>query len=581
MIRICALLKFRYTISWLIIFFYGLILFLPEPMKINAPGPIGLIASYFFNFGICCIVACVLAIVGEFFQRINSYLFFVWHCICAILISLYGISELFLISVFSLQWNAFTFQLLSETNSKETIGFFETYGHVWQFYASIIAFVVIFTIIIILFKKIGLSRISNSRKNIVLRCCFFVLLFGLAVFESPCFSLDANKNYNRSDKLIRRDGLWNLYQTVLMYNADKDLLNICIDSQKAIGLIESTKKSKNIVLVIGETYNRHHSSLYGYELETMPECKTFDRFVFSDVISPVNATTTVFKYLLSFSEVLGDKRWCDTPLFPAIFKEAGYNVVFYSNQYVSEGNLGFYDASAGFFNHPAIYSQLFNSRNHKRFGFDKDLVLDYQQSRDNLESESLNLIIFHLMGQHSPAVERYPYEFKVFSYLNYDRPDLSQEQRQYIADYDNATRYNDAVVAEIVRMYEEKDAIVLYVADHGEEIYDFRDKAGRFYDFDKTGADGLRNQLDVPFIVFPSSVYQLNHLETVTSIASAVDKPFMTDLLPHLLLGLAGIDCKWYDATKDLFSPYYDITRKRIVSGTDIDYDEVCGRWSL
>ena len=363
-----------------------------------------------------------------------------------------------------------------------------------------------------------------------------------------------------------------------MYYDDKDLLDVCIASQKNTEIVGCSVKSKNIVLIIGETYNRHHSSLYGYDLETMPECKNFGAIVFSDVISPANATTSVFRYLLSFAEVNGNERWCDTPLFPSIFRQAGYNVVFYSNQYVVEGELGFYDASAGFFNHPAIYGQLFNTRNHSRFGYDMGLVDDFKQNRTSLETDSLNLIIFHLIGQHSPAVERYPHEYSDFSVDDYNRPDLSKEQLQYIADYDNATRYNDSVIAEIVRMFENQDAIVIYFADHGEEVYDFRDKAGRFYDFDKTGADGLHNQIDVPFLVFASEKYRESHPEVMAAISDAVKKPFMTDLLPHLLLGLAGIDCKWYDAMKDLFNPCYDSSRHRFLSGTDIDYDEVCGR---
>lgn len=127
-------------------------------------------------------------------------------------------------------------------------------------------------------------------------------------------------------------------------------------------------------------------------------------------------------------------------------------------------------------------------------------------------------------------------------------------------------------------MFENQDAIVIYFADHGEEVYDFRDKAGRFYDFDKTGADGLHNQIDVPFLVFASEKYRESHPEVMAAISDAVKKPFMTDLLPHLLLGLAGIDCKWYNAKKDLFNPCYDSSRHRFLSGTDIDYDEVCGR---
>lgn len=569
----------KYKISWILVYLYALILFLPEIWKINAPGPVGYVVSCAFNFLLASAIGWILSFIGELLRLVSIKFFYIWHCLLVTFLSFYSISEMFLISVFGLQWNAFTFQLLNETTDIEIIGFFETYGSLWQFYTSVLGGMALICATFFIIKKFGLSLIIASPNSVILRSVMVVAYLVLAIYESPCFSADATTNFNKSDKLIRRDGIWNLYQSILMYNAEKDLLDVCVDSQNNVGLIQCSAKSRNIVLVIGETYNRHHSSLYGYEFETMPECKDLGAIIFSDVVSTANATTTAFQYFLSFSEVKGRYRWCDTPLFPAIFKQADYNTVFYSNQYVSEGGLDFYDASAGFFNHPAIYGKLFNKRNHRLFTYDMDLIDDYLQKRNNLESDSLNLIIFHLHGQHSPAVERYPEDFRFFTCRDYSHKTITEEQRQYIADYDNATRYNDAVVSRIVRMYKDQDAIVIYFADHGEEVYDFRNKAGRFFDFCDTGADGLHNQIDVPFMVFASEQYKTNHPEIIDAIVSAKDKPFMTDLLPHLLLGLSGIDCKWYDETKDLFNSQYDTLRPRIVSGTDIDYNEVCAKF--
>lgn len=574
--KILDLFVFPKQSSWVILVVWGILLFLPEPLKIHAPGPRGFIVSCVFNLMVDLSVSWIFCLVGVILCRIHRAIYFLWSILWTIIIVLYSFSELFLISFFNLQWNAFTLQLLNETNRKESLGFFETYGGSWQFVVFslsgiIVLAVCIWAIVYFREKKVGITAIST-----VFRYVLVSIFFLLIRVESRCFTANANVNYYRSDKLLKRSGLWNLYQSILIYSDGKEQLEICAKSQRNLQIIRHDNVSDNIILIIGETFNRHHSDLYGYPLPTNPCLRKKNPIVFTDVVTPYNATTLAFRELLSFEEVGGPYKWYETPLFPAFFKAAGYNVVFYSNQYVVEGGLDYYDSSAGFFNHPSIYKLLFNERNHQKHIFDMQIVDDYKQNRANIEAASKNLIIFHLEGQHSPAVERFPREFAKFSASDYTRPELTMDQRQYIADYDNATLYNDRVVSEIISMFEDKNAIIIYFADHGEEIYDFRDKAGRFSDFEQSGADGIRNQLDVPFLVFMTDQYRTSHPDILASIESAKNRPFMTDYLPHLMLWLGGIDSKWYDDSKNLFSDSYDCSRSRMVANESLDYNIIC-----
>ena len=52
------------------------------------------------------------------------------------------------------------------------------------------------------------------------------------------------------------------------------------------------------------------------------------------------------------------------------------------------------------------------------------------------------------------------------------RADLNEQRRSILADYDNAVLYNDSIVYQIVKRFENKDAIVIYMPDHGEECYE-------------------------------------------------------------------------------------------------------------
>ena len=74
--------------------------------------------------------------------------------------------------------------------------------------------------------------------------------------------------------------------------------------------------------------------------------------------------------------------------------------------------------------------------------------------------------------------------------------------------------------------------------------------------------------------IYCTRTYSRNHPDVVKAVRSAKNKPYMTDALPHLLMGLAGIHCPYYKEKYDLLSPQYDTTRPRILKNTT-DYNKL------
>lgn len=189
-------------------------------------------------------------------------------------------------------------------------------------------------------------------------------------------------------------------------------------------------RSKNIVLIIGESYNRHHAGLYGYHKDTTPRqearAQKGELIPFSDVVAPWNLTSFVFKALFSLYAV-GDKgEWCDYPLFPELFRKAGYHVTFLTNQFLPQAKEAVYDFSGGFFlNNPQLSHAMFDTRNTRLYRYDDGLLGDYDRlQRNNGEN---NLIIFHLKGQHVDYRTRFPRDRRHFNPEDYDRPELKQK----------------------------------------------------------------------------------------------------------------------------------------------------------
>ena len=64
--------------------------------------------------------------------------------------------------------------------------------------------------------------------------------------------------------------------------------------------------------------------------------------------------------------------------------------------------------------------------------------------------------------------------------------------------YDNATLYNDSVVYQIIKRFENSDAGVIYMSDHWEEVYDNIKRKGRYQGDDLTKYI-VENEFCVPF----------------------------------------------------------------------------------
>ena len=234
------------------------------------------------------------------------------------------------------------------------------------------------------------------------------------------------------------------------------------------------------MLVIGESYNKYHSQLYGYRPKTTPHQLRMQRegslVAYPYVVSCWNMTSNVFKNALSTHSLDQKGSWADGVLFPALFRKAGYRVAFLTNQFKADrGQKGFDFNGSFFLNDPELDTLCFDHRNTRLYRYDRDFIREYERYRP----AGRNLIIFHLYGQHEKYSYRLGKDDVYFTADSVRRRRLKKAQKQVVADYDNATRYNDDVIRRICDYFKDDDAILLYLADHGEEVLDFSNMEGR------------------------------------------------------------------------------------------------------
>ena len=470
--------------------------------------------------------------------------------------------------------------LIHETNSNETSEFFSAYAFSS---ASIITYVL--TLLMVLSILI-IEKFSNKIEIKIPRFTLLPFITWLAIgvyqlilmiqmltlttqmelqswYDGKAFYCIENTPANL---------LYSFYHLHVTSHENDKALEI---SEKVFqsAISRNEKDTIDVVLIIGESYNKYHSSLYGYYLNTTPAlCEQQQRgnlFVFIDAISPYNMTTLAVKNMLSTNSISLHQSWNEYPLVMSIFRHAGFDVAMWDNQ-KSENSVLFSDFSNNsLFYNKKMTASTYHHLNKGPFDYDQQLVDTALTVKRNPGS---TFTVFHLMGQHTLPLWRYPENDKnaVFTADSIQRADLNDYERQYIAEYDNATRYNDFVIGNIIQYYSQRNAVILYLSDHGDEVYDYRDVVGRTHEPVKQ-KQALKYQYEIPMILWCSDQFMNTHPTIIENIRRAVLRPFSSDNVPQLLMGLSGIHSSFYEPKKDVLSNQYECGIRIVQNTTDYD----------
>lgn len=501
-----------------------------------------------------------------------------WPCIIVLL--LMSEIELFIFLNFGTRMSSMIMSFVLQTNGSETKEFIQTF-----LYSKNTLYVLLMALMFMVFyyytDKYWKAKFSKRfttflcvKKNIhVLFSLSFCLIF---IFS---LSMLVKISYYNQSKVIPP-----AYTTIQAYivsmnavgNHSKEISNIN-DAIKHVSIDSCCYDSPIIVLIIGESYNKYHSNLYGYNLNVCPnlikEKKKGNLFVFNNALSPMPSTDYVLKYFYSTKSVCDDRSdWSQNPLFPAIFKKAGYDVRLFDNQCTqTKGDINLDYQCSYFLNPNEISKKCFDYRNMEISEFDGDFI---ESNKVHFSRNAHQLTIIHLMGQHFTADLRYPHvsKFNIFNASNIGRKELCESQRQQVAYYDNATLYNDYVIKQIIDFFRDKNSIIIYFSDHGEQIYDDKRKVfGRNFSKNQSN-ESIKCLNEIPFMIWCSDQYMAMHSKIVSRINQSLNRPLMNDDICYLLFDLAGMKFKGTKPDRSVINDAYNINRHRIINEM-YDYD--------
>ena len=542
-----------------------------------------------YHFADICLCA-IFAYIGSLCIRQN-WMKYILYLINAILI----LVIYFLKFNFNYDLSPLTIRLVFETNTNEAVGFLNTFATSIETLRAY--FIAIFYLIIVITLEFcfPIAYLHNIlRKNCILRGGVYIILFGGIIWGAfsyfhlfKCESIIETQYWNGNPYISSHNDISKIIYSVYEIHLDGVETNKQVDitlnvSEEYVTCSFDDKVA--VIYVLGESYIKHHSQLYGYPLATTPhmvnEYQNGNLFFFTNVITPYNYTINALKNIFSCNDINRGEWWSDYPQFPYLFKLAGYDVTYFDNQftYIDEGKSDY--SLQGLLFNDRLLNTCYSCVNNTCYKYDGQLIADFLVQIATDKTKSFKIL--HLQGQHIAPQDRYPVD--MFSCFNADslnfrsEPWLNKEKKEYIAAYDNATLYNDYVMGLLFDYFRNKNAVILYHSDHGEEAYDYRDMCGRKFVEDLRGKDFRRCQYDVPFIIWCSDIYMRNHRDVLENIKASLNKPFMIDNICQVLFHIGGVNTSFYHKERDILSEdfvsidrYVDVVGNKYV----YNYDEI------
>lgn len=355
-------------------------------------------------------------------------------------------------------------------------------------------------------------------------------------------------------------------------NASRDLL--IAQTERDEITVESDLQPHTLVLIIGESLGRPFMHCYGHPLENTPN---FDRHIaegnmiaFTNVVSPAPSTAQSLTATLTLHTVEDNAttKWYERPAINSVFSKAGYWSYWLSNTEKYGGTMTLPTTSISMVSDETHYTTVQSNRNlYNRTQTNHDEMMlpflkkrgDIPTNKDGVQKTNLMQII-HLMGSHHTYSDRYPESFDKFK--PEDLPVRRDTQKDaLVASYHNSVLYNDYVINEVIKFYEQEDAIIIYFSDHSQTLFEIPN------DPEKYGHDLSEIGLSVPLMFYMTPSMKAKHPELFDRIYQEKDKRIMNDVLTHSLCQLFGIKTKYSNPSLEVFSGSYNDRRPRVAHG--------------
>ena len=291
-----------------------------------------------------------------------------------------------------------------------------------------------------------------------------------------------------------------------------------------------------VILIIGERIRYSNWSINGYHRKTSPNLeKIINLISFSKNYSNSNTTSNSIPLIITQATPQTFNNAYTQKTIVSLFKEAGYETVWISNQNV----FNYIDNK----NEPDTVIELYNKRHS-----DIDIIPIFD-SVVNTNNTKNKLIIINMSGGHGYVPPRFN-EFKP-TMENY--PMTIDNKPRLINTYDNMILLQDFFLSEIINLTERQNlsSILLFTSDHACSLFEDGNLFGygSHYPTEK--------EIHVPLFIWGSEKYILNNNYKYNNLIKHKDVLTTNDNIFYTLVDLASIEYKTFDKIQSIADSSY------------------------
>ncbi len=187
---------------------------------------------------------------------------------------------------------------------------------------------------------------------------------------------------------------------------------------------------------------------------------------------------------------------------------------------------------------------------------DEVLLPTLDKALQNMDKNQNNLLVIHLMGNHSPFKKRYPDSFTPLNinhekYLGKANKKVGSAYNEYLT----SIKYTDSIlnrIAERISAQQQPTALI-YFSDHGEHFSEKMRYGHNIKLFDWPMSR-------IPFLVWLSDDYREKYPQKLNNLLHNQRNIFTNDLVFDLYHGLANIESNEYKPEFDISSDQYNVS---------------------
>lgn len=504
--------------------------------------------SYLREFGAVFLLTTIFTGVILLFNsiKVKRVLLLVFQFLLSFLVGF----KLFFYYTFGAKPSASAIFVIFETNATEASEFFSNYFDFSIISIFILSFLVFIFLLICFFIKQKTFQFLYLEK--------LSLLFKSAIILLMVFcSYLLNRSFSEQSIILT------LSHSIKEYNIAKNYFkeHLAKPENEALKIISKSNEPQLGIVIIGESTSRWHMGLYNYNRETNPFLSKMkdELFVFNNVIAPDVMTIKSLEKVLTLSNYKNPKAENNFSVIQ-LANAAGFETFWISNQQP----VGFTESTPTIIATAAKHKQFLATDSYAYTIYDEALIPEVKNA---LKAKGKRKLIFvHLIGTHRTYKKRYPKAFSYFEGTNERTKYKTEYSKQKVNEYDNAVRYNDYVVSEIINLVkkEQNNSFVVYFSDHGDDVFDTQDFVGHHRH------KGSKPMFDIPFLSWFSKKYLATN-RRIDTLNNYSTRKYNTEDFIYSFSDIINVEFEGFDATKSIFNANFK-EQKRLIKDS-LDYD--------